>query len=156
MPVQLDRKAEILQMSASKEVNLGPIGLLAHLMLQEYDVNEIALPHLIFNGQLFYSGRLFRKNLLIRAGVDFLMTDTYTGVSWFPVTGQFYYDENFSISQYPALDVFFSMQVKNIFKAFVKMENATVFISENHYYQIRDYPQFEQNFRFGLWMKLFD
>jgi hypothetical protein len=155
-PQQLDRDVEVLQVSVSKELNLGPIGLLAHVMLQEYDINELALPHLIVNGQLYYSGRLFKKTLLVRAGVDLLVTDTYSGVSWFPVTGQFYYDENFSIAQYPALDVFMSMQVKDIFKAFVKFENATVFLSQDHFFQVTDYPQFEQNFRFGLWMRLFD
>ncbi len=155
-PRQLDETVELLQLSVSKELQLGPIGVLGHLMLQEYDVNEVALPHLIFNGQLFYTGRWFKKNLLVRTGIDVLVTDTYSGVSYFPVTGQFYFSDDFEIPQYPAVDVFFSMQVKDVFMAFAKMENVTAFFSEEHFIEIAEYPQFEGYFRFGLWMKLFD
>ncbi|HLF62428.1 MAG TPA: putative porin [Saprospiraceae bacterium] len=156
IPQQLEQSVEVLQMSASKEIQFGPFGILGHLMLQEYDANEIALPHLIFNGQLYYTGRLFSKNLLIRTGLDFMVTDTYGGVSYFPVTGQFYFSDDFTIPQYPALDVFFSMQVQDVFMAFAKMENVTAFVSDAHFVQIADYPQFEKYFRLGLWMKLFD
>jgi hypothetical protein len=153
-PVQLDRTVEILQVSGSKELSLGPIGVLGHLMLQEYDANEIALPNVVFNGQLFYTGRMFRKNLLVRTGIDILITSSYTGVSYFPVTGQFYFSDVFEIPQYPALDIFFSMQVKDVFMAFVKVENITALTRDDTFIQIADYPQFETYFRLGLWMKL--
>lgn len=156
LPQQLEQNVEILQMSVSKEFVFGPFGMYGHLMLQEYDVEQVALPHLILNGQLFYTGRWFKKALLVRAGVDVLVTDGYNGVSYFPGTGQFYVDDAFLIPQYPAIDIFFSMQVKDIFKAFIKLENATALVSEDHFIQIFDYPQFETYVRFGLWMKLFD
>jgi hypothetical protein len=155
-PKQLDESVELLQMSVSKEFRLGPIGILGHLMLQEYDVAEVGLPHLVFNGQLFYSGRWFKKNLLVRTGLDLMVTDTYTGTSYFPVTGQFYFQNDFEIPQYPAVDVFFSMQVRDVFMAFGKIENITAFIKDEHYVEIAGYPQFEGYFRLGLWMKLFD
>lgn len=156
MPQQLSRTVEVLQVSATKEIQLGPLGILGHLMLQEYDADQIALPHLIVQGQLFYTGRMFKKNLLVRTGFDILMTDSYTGVSYFPVTGQFYYSDTFRIPQYPSLDFFFSMQVLDVFKAFIKMENITSFIAKDHFVQVAEYPQQEKYFRFGLWMKLFD
>jgi hypothetical protein len=156
MPQQLGQTVEILQMSASKEFRFGPFGVYGHLMLQEYDAAQVALPHLAFNGQLFYAGRWFKKALLVRTGVEVLVTDAYNGVSYFPGTGQFYFDDTFLIPQYPALDIFFSMQVKDIFKAFIKLENATAIVSEDHFVQVYDYPQFETYVRFGLWMKLFD
>lgn len=156
LPQQLGLSVELLQLSASKEINLGPLGVFGHIMLQHYDAEEVALPRLILQGQLFYTGRWFKKRLLVRTGLDFLMTDTHPGVSYFPVTGQFYYDPAFSISQYPAVDVFFSMQVKEIFRAFLKMENVTSLVSENHFVQVAGYPHFVRYFRFGLWMKLAD
>lgn len=156
MPQQLGPSVELLQMSASKEFRFGPFGVYGQLILQEYDVAQVALPHLVFNGQLFYSGYWFKKALLVRTGIDVLVTDAYNGVSYFPGTGQFYTDDTFLIPQYPAIDIFFSMQVKDIFKAFIKLENATAIVSEDHFTQIYHYPQFETYVRFGLWMKLFD
>jgi hypothetical protein len=54
------------------------------------------------------------------------------------------------------MDVFFSMQVKDAFKAFFKLENFTSYFRDDHFFQVHYYPQFDAYFRFGLWMKLFD
>ncbi len=156
LPVQLNKSTELLQMSVSKEISFGPVGLQGQVMLQGYDADVIALPHFIFDGQCYYSGRWFQRQLLVRTGIDLMLTDTYHGVSFFPVTGQFYESPDITIAQYPAVDVFFSMQVKDAFRAFIKMENVTAYFSNDHYFQVYGYPQFGRYFRFGLWMKLFD
>jgi hypothetical protein len=136
-PVQLDQTAEILQLSASKEILvLGHLGLNAQVMWQQYDADILALPQFIVKGQLFYTGRWFKQRLLVRAGIDLLVTDDYDGVSYFPVTGQFTYEPASQIGAYPAMDVFFSMQVKDAFKAFFKLENFTSYFRDDHFFQM--------------------
>jgi len=156
MPYQFDQSIKIIQISAAKELLVGHLGLDAQLMWQKYDADELALPNLMFNGQLFYTGRWFKQQLLVRAGIDLLVTDDYPGVSYFPVTGQFYYQPDFPLTTYPGADVFFSMQVKDIFRAFFKVENVASYFRDDHYVQVNGYPRFAGYFRFGLWMKLFD
>ena len=156
IPQQLGSTAEVLQLSAQKEFVFGPLGVMGHLMFQEYDADQIALPHLIFTGQIFYTGKWFKQRLLVRTGLDVLVTDTYQGVSYFPVTGQFYYDPAFDIAQYPAVDAFFSLQVRDFFKAFAKLENVTAYLTDDHFVEVAGYPHFETYFRFGLWMRLFN
>ena len=91
----------------------------------------------------------------VRTGVDLRVTDTYDGVSYFPLTGQFH-QSNLRIEQYPAMDVFFDMQVKQAFRAFFKLENFSAWFIDDVYAHAAYYPQFNTYFRFGLWMKLFD
>lgn len=157
LPRQAENTVEILQLAVEKEVMLGGhLGIRGHVALQHFDLREIAVPRVSVLGQVYYTGRWFRQNLLVRTGFDLRTTTTYQGVSYFPVTGQFYTGESTMIPQYPAVDAFFSMQVKDVFMAFAKVENVSAFMRDDHFVQIADYPQFEGYFRFGLWIKLFD
>ena len=83
------------------------------------------------------------------------MSSGYRGISYFPLTGQFYLNDTRSIDAYPAIDYFISFQVKT-FRAFIQMENIGSYFLDDIYLQVVDYPQFERYLRFGLSFVFYD
>ena len=154
-PAQLTGTNQVSQLYLQKAISIGKLGIDVTFALQQ-SPNELALPGWIAEGQLFYQDRWFKRRLLVRTGLDLRVTDSFRGVNYFPLTGQFHLDDSRQVEQYPAVDVFFDMQVKQAFRAFFKIENITSFLLNDPFIQVVDYPQFESYFRVGLWMKLFD
>ena len=154
MPVQMTEAQDVWQLVVAKEVSLGALGLQATAAFQEAP-DVLRVPKWIGQVQIYYTDFWFKGNMQVRTGVDLRITDTFDGASYFPLTGQFHLSP-VQIEQYPALDVFFDMQVKQAFRAFFKLENVSSWFVDDIYANVVYYPQFDQYFRFGIWMKLFN
>ena len=155
MVTQLAGTSEIAQVVASKTLSIGKISLGGTVMLQSAP-REMAVPGIWTKIQLAYRDFWFKNRLQVRMGVDLRATDEYAGMNFFPLTSQFHLDASRPIPSYPAVDVFFDMQVKESYRMFFKVENITSLWRNDAFFQVVDYPQFEGYFRLGLWMKLFD
>jgi putative beta-barrel porin len=155
MPIQVTTAQDIWQFLVRKEISVGKIGLHATAVLQEAP-DFLALPAWIGEAQFYYTDRWFKNNMQVRTGVDLRITQSYDGVNYFPLTGQFYLDNTFKIDQYPALDLFFDMQIRETFRLYFKVENFSSWFIDDVYAHVALYPQFSGYFRFGFWMKLFD
>jgi len=155
MPVQVAAAQDIWQILIRKEINAGKIGLVASVALQSAP-EILALPGWIGEAQFYYSDRWFNKNMQVRTGIDLRITQAYNGVSYFPVTGQFYLDKTLKIDQYPSFDLFFDMQIRETFRLYFKVENFSSWFIDDVYAHVALHPQFEGYFRFGFWMKLFN
>ena len=155
LPVQMSGSVNIFQIRFQRDFQFGNFGLNNTVALQSSDQEELALPDVILRHQLYYQNRIFKKRLRFRVGADFRMTNSYNGVTYFPLTGQFHLFPERGITSYPALDGFISIKV-NTFRAFLKMENITAIFSDEIFEQILNYPQPEEYFRFGVSMQLFD
>ena len=155
MPVQVAAAQDIWQILVTKEFTVGKIGLHATAILQE-SPEILALPSWIGEAQLYYTDHWFKNNMQVRTGVDLRITQAYDGVSYFPLTGQFHLDNTYKIDQYPALDLFFDMQIRETFRFYIKVENFSAWFIDDVYAHATLYPQFEGYFRFGFWMKLFN
>lgn len=155
LPYQLSSTETVQQLTAKKLLTLGPhFGIYGWLGYQFQSVEDISLPDWIINAQVYYTGNWFNGNLKAKIGFDYGTTSDYGALGYFPLTGQFYRRDG-EIQQYHALDFFSSFQVST-FRAFVKLENITSFITNDNFEQIDEYPQPEQYFRFGLNMRLYD
>jgi len=155
MPIQESTAQDIWQILVRKEIDMGKIGLHAAAILQEAP-EFLALPAWIVEAQFYYADRWFKNNMQVRTGVDLRITQAYDAANYFPLTGQFHLDKTYKIDQYPALDLFFDMQIKETFRLYFKVENLSAWFVDDVYAHVALYPQFKGYFRFGFWMKLFN
>ena len=155
MPMQLTSTIGIVQVLVGKEIRIGNFGVVGSVAWQNVP-QELRLPSVIGKAQIYFTDKWFRNNLKVRFGADLRITDEHDGVNYFPLTGQFHIDNSRRIAAYPALDGFLDFEVRETFRAFVKFENFSAWFVDGPYMHVVDYPQFDQYFRFGFWLKLFN
>ncbi len=154
LPQQADQAISIGQLIIAKDFKLGNFHLDNRVVLQQISGDILRLPSFYTVNSLYVEGRIFKKVMLARFGLDLRMNNTYLADQYFPLTGQFYLQNDRDVKLYPAVDAFFSFKVDR-FRAFAKMENLTSFISKDIYYHTPYYPQKEAYFRFGIrWLFL--
>lgn len=149
LPKQADQVINIAQLIIQKDFQLGKLRLDNVVALQAISGDVIRLPSFYSKHSLYIEGRIIKKILNTRFGMDLRMTSNYFSNIYDPLTGQFHLQDQEEVLLYPAVDLFISFQLKKV-RVFFKMENMTDFISERRYYQVAGYPMPFSEFRFGV------
>ncbi|MCF8246297.1 MAG: putative porin [Saprospiraceae bacterium] len=129
----------ILQLTAKKDFTLGPLHLDNSAYLQQTTSDVLPLPQFYSKHSLFLEGKIFKKVMLTKIGVDARLTAAYTPPSYNPLIGQFELQDTQSLPFTPLLDAFLSVRVKT-FRFFFKIENVLATPLRTYYYQTADYP----------------
>lgn len=110
----------------------------------------LPLPNLYGKHSLFLEGKIFRKVMLARVGIDVRWNSEYFPNTYQHLFGQFRLQTTDQLGLYPLADVFFSMKVKTL-RAFIKGENITkLFFPNDLIYETPEYPIPYFGIRFGL------
>ncbi|MBK9018230.1 MAG: hypothetical protein IPM82_31600 [Saprospiraceae bacterium] len=129
----------ILQLTAQKDFSLGPLHLDNSAYLQQTTSDVLPLPQFYSKHSLYLEGKIFKKVMLTKIGVDARLIAAYTPPGYNPLIGQFHLQRNQSLPFTPLLDAFLSFKVKT-FRFFFKIENLLTFPLQTYYYQTADYP----------------
>jgi len=146
---QSNQVINIAQLIVKKDFRFGKLGIDNIVALQAISGDVIRLPSFYSKHSLYLEGRLFRKILHTKIGLDLRMTSSYFSNIYNSLTGQFHLQDNTSVNLYPAVDAFIAFHVRK-FRAFLKMENITDFITDETYFQVAGYPMPFNEFRFGV------
>ena len=148
----------VLHISAQKIFKLRKnIYLTSELHLQQTAGNPpINLPLLFSNNRITYEAHWF-KNLYTATGLELIYHTPYKADNYSPMTGQFFYQDQFTLSNRPTVNAFFNFKIKT-FKAFVRVENlntlgnrtGTIGFTDNNF-SAQYYPQQTFWFRLGIW-----
>lgn len=109
----------------------------------------LPLPNLYGKHSLYLQGKIFRKVMLARFGIDVLWNSNYFPNAYQHLFGQFHLQDSQELGYYPIADIFFSMKVKTL-RAFVKGENLLHLIRQDFAYQTPNHPIPYFGIRFGL------
>ena len=82
---------------------------------------------------------LFKKAMLTRFGFDARLTTGYSPYNYHPLIGQFFLQNEQSLSFTPLIDVFLNFKVKT-FRFFFKVESLMPYLTERYYFQTASYP----------------
>ena len=147
---QLNEAINLVQIKVRKDLKIGILRMENHLVLQQSTNDAILrIPRWYTKHSLGIQGKLFKKVLLTRFGLDFRFNDTYFANGYFPLLGEFHVQNDREVDFYPAIDVHLAFKVQT-FRFFFRMDNLTSFITDETFYQIPFYPQKEAAFRFGI------
>jgi len=103
----------------------------------------------------FYERGVFKGKLLTRVGVDIRYNTNYKAPGYFPLTEQFYLQDEETLSFYPALDFYLLFKIKTV-RLFMKMQHLNQgMFKDKGYFNAYKYPAWDRTFRFGVsWMFL--
>lgn len=147
----------VLRISGSKTFHFGRHWrLYSDVYVQQKAGNaEVNFPLLFTRNRLAFEGRFFR-NLNLSTGLEVRYHSPYKADEYSPVLGQFFYQDNVTITNRPELHAFLHMKVRT-FKAFIRLENLNTAdftdgfgFKRNNLAAVR-YPTPGMIFRFGIY-----
>ena len=148
-PRQIAGSFQIAQFGLINQLKLWKIHLNNKISYQTKNSDRIRLPQWVSNSSIFFEGRIFKKSLFLRPGINLRYISSYFADNYMPASGQFYLQDKIQLKSQLLWDVFMDFKVKN-FQAFVKMENMGKWFSPVINYLTPLYPLPEAKFRFGL------
>lgn len=156
LPRQITKAITLLQAEVKKSFELGNWHLDNKILAQQTNGKDyLRLPEVAVFERLYYQRRLFKKVLLVQAGVDLSWYTAFYARVFNPVTRQFQLQNEAKIGNYPVVDLFFNMHIKRAV-LFFKSENINADLSGKNYYSSPHQPMPYRAFRFGIRWRMYD
>ncbi|MFN4079630.1 MAG: putative porin [Saprospiraceae bacterium] len=156
-PQQLGAPIQIQQLSLQNRLRIGAICWDNTIALQRLNRSDVLrLPTWFYKGSVYYSGKIFKRRLLLESGLDFRIHAAFTPDAWQPVIGQFQLQDTFRQTPFPWADVFAAIKVQS-FRLFVRYENLyNIVRADAVYYNTAWHPQNFQSIRIGINWRFLD
>jgi hypothetical protein len=126
--------------------------LYSEIHLQQATGNApVNLPLILTRQRLAFEGNFF-TNLFLSTGLELRYYTNYKPSGYSAFTGQFFYQNNYSVANRPEINAFMHFRIKT-FKAFVRLENINTLIPGNGKYNFssENYAGNAMWFRLGIW-----
>jgi hypothetical protein len=104
---------------------------------------------------LFAEMRLFKKVLLVQAGIEIVMNSKYDGPAYQPATSVFIPQTLREMGGYPFVSPFISAKLKRA-RFFLRMEHANEGLIDGYWFSTLNYPGVTRSVRFGLSWGFYD
>jgi hypothetical protein len=148
----------VLHVAAKKKLKLSKVlNLYTEVHLQKTAGNPpINIPLVFTSNRLSFEG-VYYKNMIYAIGIEVRYHTPYKADNYSPFVGQFFYQNNYTISNRPEVNAFFDFRIKS-FKAFIRAENLNTIgtntgsfgLNQNNL-TAQHYPQQGFWFRTGIW-----
>ncbi len=148
----------VLHVGAEKKFRLSKFwNFYSELHLQQKTGNApVNLPGILTRNRLVFEGNFF-KNLFLATGLEMRYYTSYKADNYSPFVGQFFYQNSYTVSNRPDVDVFLHFRIKS-FKGFIRLENLNSFNVANgsvgftkYNFAAPHYPTRTMWLRFGIW-----
>lgn len=148
----------VLHVSAKKSFKLGrKLHLYAEVHLQKTAGSApVNIPLLFTSNRLVWEG-IYYKNMTYAYGFEVKYHTPYKADNYSPFLGQFFYQNNYTVSNRPEVNAFFDFRIKT-FKTFIRIENlnsmgtnAGSFGFNKNNMAAQFYPQQGLWIRVGVW-----
>ncbi len=117
--------------------------------------NLIRVPDFAVRSRIFYEGFIFKKALFGQVGIETNYKSGYHGDAYSPALQQFYLQDQFTVEDYPVIDVFIAADIKTI-NLFIKLAHANEGMFGPGYFTTPYYPGMRRSFIFGAKWQFFD
>ena len=148
----------ILHVTGKKQFKLGrALNLYSEIHFQQaVGSPPLNLPLIYTNNRISFDG-VYHKNMNYSIGLELRYNTPYKAPNYSPFVGQFFYQNDYAISNRPQLNAFFNFRIKR-FSAFIRTENLNTFgtntgtpgFTKNNY-NAPFYPDKGFWFRLGIW-----
>jgi hypothetical protein len=143
----------VLQISVEKKIKLAKyFNWYADVHFQQPTANSpINIPALITRNRIAYEGNFF-TNLFLSTGIEFRYYTNYKSAGYSPFTGQYFYQNNYTITNRPEVNLFLHFRIKS-FKGFLRLENINTVIpgKSKNTFALQNYSGQGLWFRTGIW-----
>ena len=148
---------QVTQLVVRENLKWGSLRFDNTFALQQANREDVLrLPKWFSKNSLYFSGKVFRKKMLLNAGVDFRINSDFRPDGYHPLSWQFHLQDSLTQQPYPWVDLFASFKVQS-FRGFVRYENlATVWDKTKVFYQTARHAQPFGALRFGIAWRFMD
>lgn len=155
-PKQFDSSLYVRSVFIQKNFRLKHFGFDNLIRWQDVSAKDVLrLPKIITNHSIYYLGKWFKKAVDVQLGFDVTYCSSYYGDAYMPALGQYYLQNEKELGNYPFIDFFFNMQIKNAF-VFFKSEHVNSGFSGANYYLAPHMPGPDRSIKIGVKWKFFD
>jgi hypothetical protein len=156
LPTQYNGSTMITRFFAGKDLKLACIHFNNNINYQTTaNTDIIRLPNWVTTHQLYYEGKLFKKNLWLQVGFQARYISSFMANAYMPATNQFYLQNEKSYGNYVFIDFFISAQIKPV-KFFIMAQHLNQGFMGNNYILSPGYPMPDRSFKVGLSWMLFN
>ena len=149
-PSQEKKTVNILSAYMKQDFRIWKLHLDNKIIYQNVSKDKaVAIPEYIAYHSLYLEDRIFKNNMGIQVGADLYYNTSYFASAYMPATGQFYRQYSKEIGNYPFVDLFLNMSVKQA-RMFVKVVHVNSGMAGNTYYSAPGYPAADRTFIFGV------
>lgn len=148
-PSQFNGVVNIPQIKLEKTFRFYNLRLLSEFIYQRNSQrNIIRIPEIITRNALFYEfGK--KEEMKLQIGGDLLYYSNFYSYNYMPVISQFYLQNQSKHGDYPFLDLFVNVRIKQV-RAFVKITHINQGFLDKSYMGINQYPFNPRAFRVGI------
>lgn len=132
----------------TEKLKLGPVHFHNSIGLQSFNDNIYNLPSWLSEHSLFIQGKIFKKRMEARFGIDLRLMESYAPAAFAPELGVFYQQFDLTEDLFRILDSYISFKIQS-FRVFARFENMNHLIFREVNYLTPNYPQFDFKFRLG-------
>ena len=157
-PQQLDagEDKQLLIISGRHQVRLGRFSFDNQATYTEGgDGRGLRIPRLVTFSRLYYQSYIFRKAMFSQIGAEVYYQSRFRAYDYSPSTQQFYVQDNFTIRNYPLVDVFFVADIKAV-SIFLKWAYVNQGIYHDGYFTTPYYTGYPRRFVLGIKWNFFN
>ena len=150
IPSQLDSNIQFYSIKVEKEFHIKKVWFDNGILIQGVSKPDVyPVPFLSLYSNLFYENYALKKVLLIQLGIGVQYQSEYYSQAYMPATGVFYLQKESKIGNYPFVNVFFNVKLKQVRFSF-KYAHINQGLLGNYYFSTLHYPAPPRQFTFGL------
>ncbi|MFV0378878.1 MAG: putative porin [Mangrovibacterium sp.] len=155
LPTKAGSEMLVLGAYLNKDIESKHWLLRANLLWQQ--TNQESYLHLPqFSGYLSVNFKLLISKVLhANFGTDVRYSTAYYGDAYDPATGQYYWQNQQKIGNFPIIDLHANLKLKRT-RAFFQLMNAATGILDGNYWVAPDYPLYRRTFRLGIAWSFYD
>ncbi len=154
-PTQFDSTLTVLSGFAQKNIKLKHFNFNNKITWQHTSNDIIRLPKIIAEHSFYYEGKWFKKAVLVQLGIDILYYSGFYGDAYMPAMRQYYLQNERELGNYPFIDFFFCMKVKQA-RIFFKTEHINSGFTGSNYFLAPHMPAPDRSIKIGIRWMFFD
>ena len=153
---QFQGKNQVLHMFINKNIKLKHWHLDNRVNYQiATKTKALQVPALIMEHSLYYDAELFHKALKLQMGSSINYVSRYRANAYMPATGQFYVQTNSYVADYPVINVFLHLAIKNV-RIFVLVDHLNHGWTSDVYQLSPGYTMNNRATKFGFSWRFYD
>jgi len=150
IPSQLSSNFYFASVILKKEISLGKFRFNNMMLIQGVSRRDVIdIPTFSYSTSLFFQSFLLHKVLFAQLGLDAYYQSKFYAPAYMPATGIFYYQDDKTIGNYPFVDVFLNIKLKQVRFTF-KYAHVNMGYPGNNYFSAFHYVAPQRRFIFGL------
>ena len=156
LPQQYKGTTNITRFFAGKDLKLAHLHFNNNINYQTTaNTNIIRLPNWVTTHQLYYEGKLFKKNLWLQTGIQARYISSYMANAYMSATNQFYLQNEKNYGNYVFIDAFINFEIHPV-KIFIMASHINQGLMGGGYVLTPGYPMPDRSIKFGLIWMLFN